>query len=97
MIESPKTRFQLSKPDVEMLAKLVKQDDFLRAIDAALAQTVWDCQDANDAQTAMSGFWRITGARAFVRNFMTLANVAPLMPSAKLPSNLNHEIYDRHA
>lgn len=92
-LESPKVRFQLSIDDVENLSKLLHQDWFLRAVDAALAQLVWQSGDSNDPQLASGEFYRITGARDFVRNFMTLANVVPLVTPSKFPSNLNHEIY----
>lgn len=89
MVESPKTRFQLSAADVEFVAKLTKNDAFLRAVDAALAQFVWNSEVQNDSVIAQASFHRISGAKEFVLIFMTLANIPPPPPKPLTPSNLN--------
>ncbi len=89
MIEGPKQRFQLSAGDVEFVAKLTKNDAFLRAVDSALAQVVWDAGVQNDSVIAQASFHRISGAREFVSNFMSLSTVPPPPPKPLNPSNLD--------
>lgn len=89
MVESPKTRFQLNAADVEFVAKLTKNDAFLRAVDAALAQVVWEAEAQNDSVIAQASFHRISGAREFVEIFSKLATVPPPLPKPLNPSNLN--------
>lgn len=93
MVESPKTRFQLSKPDVETIAKLASNDCFLRAIDAALAQMVWESGVQNDSVVAQASYHRISGAREFVAGLFNLSKIPPPPPKPLTPSNLDWKHY----
>lgn len=89
MIESPKIRFQLNAADVEMLTKLSKNDAFLRAIDAALAQIIWEGEVQSVDLAAHGSYHRMCGARDFVIALFNLTHIPPPPPKPLNPSNLN--------
>lgn len=89
MIESPKARFQLSAADVEFVAKLVNNDSFLRAVDTALAQMMWESVPQNDSVIAQANYHRLSGATHFIETFVNLKNIPPPPPKPLNPSNLD--------
>lgn len=89
MAESPKQRFQLSATDVEFIAALNNSPIFLRAVDAVLAQMMWDARAENDSVIAQANYHRLSGASKFIEAFMNLKNIPPPPPKPLTPSNLN--------
>lgn len=90
MIIPPKQRFAENKDDYTKLHDLTASSFFMRACDAAMMQYIQQNRVTNDAQVALAGYHRITGAQEFLRVLLTLTE------SQTLPNppdfNLNYKV-----
>lgn len=79
-MQSPRTRFQLAKKDVEALSSIVNGLLFERAADAAMLQF-----QNNIPVDDINGFAKIQGARRFLETFVNLARVEEMPEISKKP------------
>lgn len=73
MTLNPKQRFCEDKPVSAKHHDLVVDNGFLKACDSAMLQLVHDTARGNvDAQTALAGYYRISGAVDYLRTLLNL-------------------------
>lgn len=83
---SPKARFLAIKHVVDQHRELIQRPDFQLAVDSAMQQMMWNETGGSatisvPGNDAASKFYKIQGARDFIRTLLTLAEVqSPLPP-----------------
>lgn len=85
MIESPQQRFERDKAAFDKHHDLVVSDSFLRAVDASLLKLLMETKPTDDAQQALAGFHRMTGAVKFVQTLLTLTEKPKEPPKTAEP------------
>lgn len=86
MNESPKTRFLKSKQDVEFHSSVTADPRFIRSVEAALLQMIYnETGDSNEAGASCK-FNMLAGASNFVRVFFGISKPAEKLEKLSIPT-----------
>ncbi len=85
-----KKRLLADKELVVAHRDLVVSENFLRAAEAALVDSIMNTDDTDDPVVAAGAFHRIMGAKQFLKALLNIAETPTAPPRVPLPLNLNH-------
>lgn len=92
MQQSPSQRFKANNKDVAVLADIVDNESFRRAVDAAILQINFEMSSTGQPD-AMRAYYRMEGANMLVKKLHELSDIPKPIASTRT-QNLNWQVLE---